>query len=303
MGYSFASAALWATTGIFIKFLYTVYSIPLAQLLWLRFLFALFFSAVVVALIRTAKADKSSSLKADILSRQGMGLASLMTVYYICATVAFSLAPVSLVVLVIAATPVIAFLLQFLKYRVFHYYQVAGFFVTLLGIGLYVLIQEGNGNLVFDMANAIGATCALGAATVRAAYTVFIWRGAGEKTQSVSALSLNMKTMLVGSVICLPVLGFNFAGFNVSVEAVSDPMAWVYLLSLAAVATVLPTTFNTMAASRIDPVLHNIICMSTPVLAGLFAWVLLEEQQSLWSLLAAAVIVIGIVISIRPQRI
>ncbi|VUD46785.1 hypothetical protein TDB9533_00894 [Thalassocella blandensis] len=292
MFYSIGSAVLWATTGIFIKYLH---AIPVGHLLWFRFLLAMMLSVLIFAIGRRAIE------RGKLLAWRGFGLASLMTAYYIFATTAFSLAPVSLVVLVIAATPVIAFILQFIKFRMYHLHQVVGFVVTLTGISIYVAIQSGNGNLVLSLTTWIGAACALGAACVRALYAVIVWHQAlaGEKNtesnKGPDALLLSLKTVLLGSVICIPGL---FIG---SSPALPDHFSLLMLLGLAGIATVLPTLFNTLASARIDPVLHNIICMSTPVLAGAFAWILLDEKQSVWSVLAAGIIVLGIVISIRKK--
>jgi len=222
-------------------------------------------------------------------------LSSLMTAYYLLATAAFSLAPVSLVVLLVASAPVVTFILQLAGGRPWSPNHVAGFLVTFTGIVLYLGFQGGAGNIVFRGSTITGMLCALGAAFVRALYAVLIWRRA-EAGRVPAASTLNGQTMLLGALICLPLA----IALPAPLE-VPHGMTALYLLCLAGVATVLPTLLNTLAASRIDPTLHNIIGLSTPVVAGLWAWLLLGEAQTLRSLAAAALVLAGIAVSLRSR--
>lgn len=289
MLYSVLCAIFWSTTGIFIKF---INGIPVAQLLGYRFALALLFSLLLLKLWPTNTAPNKNRSPAWWA---GMEISFLMTIYYACATTAFSLAPVSLVVLVIASTPVVTFLLQLYQTRHWNPGHIVGFAVTFTGIFIYIVAQGAKGNLRFNAATNIGIGCALGATLVRALYAVSVWRRAGQSAK-VNALTMNWQTMLIGFLVCLPIM------LLVPQESsLPNLNNIVFLLALASFATVLPTMLNTLAASTIDPTLHNIIGMSSPILAGSWAWLLLGEQQTLYSISAAVVVFLGILISLRPM--
>lgn len=291
MVYSFAAAVLWATTGIFIKFLA---GLPLIQLVTLRFILATCCSAAVMMVWRS----QSSRIS---FARTNISLAALMTAYYLFATTAFALAPVSIVVLLIASSPVIAFVLQYLITRLWVWQQLAGLLLTFAGLVLYLQQQGRIGGDSWSVETYVGFACALSAAMVRAVYAVLVFQKT-QRGEVVKATALNMITMLIGSGLMLCV----FSGWLLVAEGpalvIPSSMNILHLLGLAVLATVLPTLFNTLGSAKVEPVLHNTFGLASPVIAGMLAWMLLDESQNMASLISAVIILGGIALSISGKR-
>ncbi|WP_317932934.1 DMT family transporter [Halioxenophilus sp. WMMB6] len=284
MQYSILCASFWALTGIFVKLLGEL-SVP--QILWGRF-----FIALVVSLLLFGRL---SSWKKPASPFKHLGLALLMTSYYFFATFSFSLAPVSLAVLVIATAPLFAFLLQLTQTRTINFNQIIGFAITFGGLALYLQTQHSSGQLQFNLAFLAGAVCALGAAVVRALFSFLIWLKS-RRGEIVDASAINLQTMASGALLLLPLLLVQ--GNNL--PAYQDNL--LLILGLGVLATTAPNLLNTLAVTKIDPTTHNIIGMSTPISASLIAWLLLGEAQTVYSCFAIAITVAGILVALLPKK-
>ncbi|ABC27507.1 hypothetical protein HCH_00604 [Hahella chejuensis KCTC 2396] len=72
-----------------------------------------------------------------------------------------------------------------------------------------------------------------------------------------------------------------------------------YLLGLGVIATFVPNMLNNLSSMKLNPTVHNIIGMSTPISASIMAWIFLGEEQDALALIAMLVTVSGIFLSMR----
>ena len=286
MLYSFLCATLWASTGIFVKF---IVGMNVAEIIWGRFLIALVCSIVLMKF--------NLWLKQFLFHRHppiDLLLSGMMTTYYILATFAFIYSPVAMAALLIALAPLFTFLFRLIIEKKYNAYEIIGFLIAFLGLTLYFSGRDylSSGYSIEDIY--IGAIFAISAALLRAIFS-YVLRYRVLNGNSVDSDFINTNTLTLG-VLCLGVyLIFSDSTLQLSL---SDSY---YLLGLGVVATFIPNILNTISSMKLNPTIHNIIGMSTPISASLMGWLFLNEKQNLFSLIAMIITVGGIFLSMKTN--
>lgn len=268
--YSLLTAMLWATTGIFIKYLS---NFELLDILTFRF---------VVALIASVMAFRIVRYDFHLLP-----VALLMTAYYIFASYGFYTSPVALVALIIATSPVFTLIFRWFNREQIAAYEIYGFFIAFVGLASYFYAAPVSTQYT-QLQLWLGAGAALLAAISRALFSVCIWRSLIPSSRHMA--QLNILILLLGTVIFLPTM-FVTPPIKITVESFSA------IIGLGVIATFLPNLFNAIASKHVNPTLHNTLCMMTPLFAAVLAWVLLGESQSAFSLLCILVVVMGVLVT------
>lgn len=284
MFYSFLCATLWASTGIFVKF---IDGMGVAQIIWGRFLIALVCGLALM---------KSSLWIRQFLFHRHPPiehlLSGMMTIYYILATFAFIYCPVAMAALLIALAPLFTFLFRLIVEKTFSVYEISGFLIAFGGLCLYFSGKDyiSSGYTLNNIY--IGAAFATSAALLRAIFS-YILHHKVLNGHSVDSDFINTNTLTLG-VVCVGIYLFcSDSSFELSL---SD---FYYLLGLGIVATFIPNTLNTISSMKLNPTLHNIIGMSTPISASLMGWLFFGEQQDIFSVSAMIITVIGIFLSMK----
>ena len=219
-----------------------------------------------------------------------------MTLYYVFASIAFHAAPVAMVALLIAISPFFSGVLHFLSSRYFNSREVVGFLFAFVGLIIYFSNKDYS-SVGYESSDIIlGAGLALLAALVRALFS-FLVGEFSKKGIKVNAADMSDKTLFIGAICLLPIFLFSE---NKSVVFESENI--LLLGGLALFGTVAPNILNTYASTKINSTLHNIICMATPLLASLFAWLLLGENETWITLLAMLITMVGVMYSALPKK-
>ncbi len=283
-------ALLWASTGIFVKLLR---DLDVTIMLFGRFALA---SALVLIVSRFL------TIKRDALSGKiRLITALLMVFYYVSATYAFYLAPVAVAALMVATAPLFTLVIRLLKKETICRHEIIGFGMAF--IGLVVFLGQSSPPTTADLFNTLtGALLGLLAALLRALYSSVLW-SYQQRGHPISTQQSNRDILLLGTLLLIP-----FVIRAPSAWLIFDPLsAWwsnlLGLLGLAWLATYIPNVLNSMASVAINPTLHNMIGMSTPIAASIMAWVFLGEPQTLLSVAAMLWVLLGISLSmISPTR-
>ncbi|ABC27504.1 probable integral membrane protein (DUF6) [Hahella chejuensis KCTC 2396] len=199
MLYSFLCATLWASTGIFVKYIDGL-SVP--HIIWGRFLIAFLFGLLFVQ-----SRAKFQFTPLQQRSYSEYALALMMTAYYVLATYSFFYAPVAVAALLIALAPLFTFLLRLFIKGEFHRNELLGFIIAFLGLMLYFYGKDYAGEGYSTDAIILGGVCALSAAILRAAFSFIVWESVG-KGRSVDAANINNNTLLLGVILLSPALFF-----------------------------------------------------------------------------------------------
>lgn len=289
-----AAAVCWALTGIFVR---QLQAMPLGALLWQRFALSL----ALLLPLTLGRVDRGgaagaagSGVPVPVARRRqwwaDAGLASCMSVYYICATIGFALGPVAMTSLIIALTPAVTLAWQLAVSRRAAPRELVGFAVALSGVGCYLapLLAATVG---FTHAAVLAAAVAASVATLtRAVYTILLWNRAHSGTP-LHAGRVNRMTFSLATMALLPV-------FVVQVDRVSWSWGQVgALTALVLVATIAPNLLNTWASSRLAPTTNAIIGMLTPPVAGLLGWRLLDESLTGIQWAGMALALVGVAVS------
>lgn len=253
-----------------------------------QIIFGRFFIGAVLALLLYKNIKKSLHSPIPIF------LPGLMTLYYVCATYSFFSAPVAVVALLIATSPLFTLLVRYLNKEKLHANELMGFVIAFIGLLLYFNDGQALGHYS-TYSIVVGSILAILAALIRAVYSFYIW----QRTQQQKAVDLslmNLSTLIIGCMFFLPFLG---------IDPLPQTFDWhsaIALLGLGGLATFLPNFLNNVASKNINPTLHNIIGMTTPLTAAIMAWIWLDEAQTVLSLSAMLIVLFGVYISAKVPR-
>ncbi|MBB1488573.1 DMT family transporter [Oceanospirillum sediminis] len=277
MIYSFICAALWASTGVFIKLIGTL---SINQIIFWRFTLAASGSLFLIQSIRSGRFKLSN-----------LPLPLLMTVYYIAASYSFYFSPIAVAALLIAISPLFTLMIRGITKDQIHKNEIAGFIVAFIGLAMF-LSESGEAQGYTLHSILIGGSMALLAALVRAVYSWMIWHMSQQ--ESVTGLEkINLHTFFIGIVLFAPLVSAQPSTYDLNFYSVAG------LAGLAIVSTLIPNILNNKASETISPSIHNTIGMSTPVFASMMAWIFLGEAQTVVSILYMFIVLAGILITTR----
>ena len=155
----------------------------------------------------------------------------------------------------------------------------------------------------------LGVVTAVLAALSLAAYYLLGERALGRR----DALSLAAWSFLAAAVfwaLLQPWWTFPFERLDDSVALAADPAAtgathlpvWVLLVYNVLLGTVAPFGLTLIALGRIGATRTGLVASTEPVLAGVVAWVVLDEVLTGWQVLGAAIVMGGIVLAETARR-
>ena len=274
------SAATWSLAGVWVRLLPGV---PLATVVAGRMALALAALAPAIWLRRRAlgRADAPAWV-----------LASLMAGYYVAAVAAFRLTPVAEATLFINASPLFAVAWALARREPLSRAQLAGTALALAGVAVIVLpglLSSADA----DRQRLLGDALALVAAAGMAAYAI-AFRGLADRAPS--PLLVTTLAFVIGAVALAALSAALGAQAYAGLDA---PASWGALVGLALVTTAVPTLAYSTASRRLPPVATTTVRLLTPVFAAVAAWWALGEVPTAWVALGGALVVGGLVWSLR----
>ena len=274
------SAATWSLAGVWVRLLPGV---PLATIVAGRMALAL---AVLAPLIWLRRRDLG---RADAAA---WALAALMAGYYVAAVAAFRLAPVAEATLFVNASPLFAVAWALAWREPLSRAQLAGTALALAGVAVIVLpglLSSADA----DRQRLLGDALALVAAAGMAAYAVAFQRLGDRAPLPLLVTTLAFALGAVALAASSAVLGAEaYAGLD-------GARSWGALIALAAVTTAIPTLAFSTASRRLSAVVATTVRLLTPAFAAVAAWLALGEAPSEWAVLGGALVVVGLVWSLR----
>ena len=173
--------------------------------------------------------------------------------------------------------------------------------IALSLLGLILLAQVWNG-LSFDLIGLLGALFSA------FALTAYFLIGKSFGT-SRSALSLTVWGLGMASLtwlLSMPIWEFPFNVFTIDMDlqgvfAGNTLPGWVLILWIILMGTIVPYLFVIAGLRLLSASTSSVIGMLEPVLAGVFAWVWLEQSWNGIQLIGAAIVLVGIYIADRAR--
>ena len=191
-----------------------------------------------------------------------------------------------------ASIPVFVLIANFLIFRVRgRPLQIAGVVITIIGVML--VATHGNLESITTFTFNIGDLLVLLACLIYAAYTLTLrYR---PKANWLSFLGATMVGAVVGAVFFLLVLGGGFR--TLSALATTSPLGWAIIAYVAVLPSLLSQLFFAQGVAMIGANRASLFNNLIPVFGTILSVLLLREGLELYHLIAAAIVVAGIVLA------
>jgi drug/metabolite transporter (DMT)-like permease len=175
--------------------------------------------------------------------------------------------------------------------------------IALSLLGLILLAQVWNG-LSFDLIGLLGALFSAFALT--AYFLIGKSFGTSRTALSLTVWGLGMASLTW--LISMPVWEFPFEVFTIDMDlkgvfAGNTLPGWLLILWIIVMGTIVPYLFVIAGLRLLSASTSSVIGMLEPVLAGVFAWIWLEQSWNGIQLIGAAVVLIGIYIADRARSV
>ena len=290
-----ATSVAWGCVGTLVR---EIPALSPRALVAGRLAFALVASVPLLAAARV-RAEVATALR----TRAAWALAAMLTAYYVVAVIAFRLAPVAEVALLIATAPLCALGMRRLggerataAERQGAAIAVAGVAVTLvpaLRAGMQGASEPGNGG---TLAHVAGDLLALTSAALSAGYALTFRtsqrRAATLGRVAPGSLGVAVLTFVVGS----GAMALHAAATRVPFvpAAALDARDWALLALFGVACTFVPTVGFATASQRLSPVLASAALLLVPVMSAVVAALALGEVPSAWLIPGGALVLVGI---------
>ena len=175
--------------------------------------------------------------------------------------------------------------------------------IALSLLGLILLAQVWNG-LRFDLIGLLGALFSAFALT--AYFLIGKSFGTSRTALSLTVWGLGMASLTW--LISMPVWEFPFEVFTIDMDlkgvfAGNTLPGWLLILWIIVMGTIVPYLFVIAGLRLLSASTSSVIGMLEPVLAGVFAWIWLQQSWNGIQLFGAAVVLIGIYIADRARSV
>ncbi len=287
-----ATALAWGLVGTLVR---EIPALSPRELVAGRLAFALAASLPMVAAARVRR-EVGAALRTPV----AWALAATLTAYYVVAVIAFRLAPVAEVALLIATAPLCALGMRRLggepaapRERQGAALAVAGVAVTLVP-ALRAGIGSGTGGGA--PTHVLGDLLALGSAALSAGYALTFRtaqrRAATGGRDAPASLGVAVLTFVVGcAALALHAVA---TGVPFVPAGALDGRGWALLALFGVACTFVPTVGFATASERLSPVLASGSLLLVPVVSAVAAAAALGEVPSGWLVPGAALVLAGV---------
>ncbi|SHG69147.1 Threonine/homoserine efflux transporter RhtA [Marinomonas polaris DSM 16579] len=273
----------WASTGIFVRHFPNW---PPLNIVAGRFLVA-FVAISLILLFNHRRANITNAIKHPLT----WILSALMVAYYLCATIAFQLAPVGEVSLGISMSPVFVLLFHLLTGRNTPLIEKIGSAVSLFGV-ILVFLPSFATQSDFQY-HVVGCLLALAGAAIMATY-VLAYQYRSPKHHPPSSISVSLLTFTLGLFIMISYLVVNQQ--ILIFEELRQTQPLLLMLGLGLMATIVPTLSYSIASQRLSSMLTTSIRLATPTIAALLAIVFLHEMPAVWFWFGSSFVIGGLLL-------
>jgi drug/metabolite transporter (DMT)-like permease len=278
------AAATWGMAGIFIRWLpgWSPFTVLAG-----RFLVAAGVMVPIVFLAPGIRLELTRSLRIAPI-----GWLSLPAIAgYVLGTLAFQMAPVGEVTLLLTTSPLFVIAYKYLVGLRIQRSEGIGMLLAMVGVSFILLPQISEGRIT-SWQTMTGYLIAISAAGMVALYT--LWFNAFKKQGiAPSSVIVVFVSCLAGGVFSLLCTAF-FSHWSI-VFAIHQQTI-LTLAGLGALSTALPLLCYTMAAQRLPVVMATAILLLEPVFATAFASIALGEIPSFWFYIGSVLVLSGLLL-------
>ena len=255
----------WGATGIFVCLLSGV---PPFVIVCGRFAVAL----IMVAGLFVLYPKTIHEFYATMRSTVSWTLSLLIVAYYMFSVFAFQYASISIVSLLISISPVFVIFIDSFSNKRLNNFQKTSLICAFSGAANIIMPSAFD----FQVSNSyIGIVLALGGACVMALYAL-LYRHLSTQNLAPNPLVVGVQTAIFGFSLSTFIVICQFGNLHTELSKLTEKNL-VLLLELGFVSTVVPSVSYSIAASRIEPILLTTIRSSTPIVAAVLSFIILDE--------------------------
>lgn len=168
--------------------------------------------------------------------------------------------------------------------------------LALLGLTMVAQVWSGDSNL-----DGVGVIAGFGAAVSLAVYFVIGETSQGPGGRDVVSFTMwgfGVATLVMAIVQPWWLFPFDLLGTTSTlIEGVPPVSVWLLVAWVIVLGTTVPYLLTLASLGHLTAAASSVASMLEPVLAGVFAWVLLGEALTGWQLLGAGVVLTGVIIA------
>ena len=220
-------------------------------------------------------------------------LGFIMLGVYASGTFAFQLATVGEVALLAATAPIFVIVSKLLQKKPITANEYWGVSIAFLGV-CTVMFSNFTINSNLSLQHIAGDILALLVSILVAIYASYC-RSLSKNKKAPSSESIGLSAFILGCLIFLPVTLQSLVSHNDFVYSIDLPEIAAFL-SLGLISTALPTICSATAAKRLPSLLTTSISLFEPVLAIVFAFLILQEIPSFWVIPGTILVIVGLVV-------
>lgn len=268
---AFITASGWALVGIFVKLLanFSVITAITARLV-----------VALVGIVGWLLLQNKLRIHLRKLLQLKVWLLGLaMLLVYVFGTLAFQLASVGEVALLAATAPIFVIVFRLIQNKPISVNEYWGGAIAFIGVCIVILSNVSlDGNISGQ--RLLGDISALLVSALVAAYTL-CFRLLSKNGKAPSSEATALAAFILGCLVFCPI------AFKLSVE--NGSLDLIYGKEIAAfaglglISTAIPTLCSATAAKKLPPLIATSISLLEPILAIIFAFIILQEVPSIWA--------------------
>ena len=224
------------------------------------------------------------------------GLALLMVAYYSVAVAGFRMTTVAEETLFLNVSPLFAVAWALVRGQRVLPGEKWGTGLALVGVAVILLPGLAGGGAE-GLTRVLGNAVTLAAAGGMAAYSIAFGhlRAAGRSPDPLLVTTLTFGVGALAMAALLLVRG------SAALAGLDGPATWGALVGLGVLTTAIPTVAYSVASSRLAPILTTTVRLLTPAFGALAAWLILDEVPSIWLIPGGALVLGGLLLSVRAR--
>ncbi|MCT2563597.1 DMT family transporter [Chryseobacterium herbae] len=277
-----ASILGWGMVGVFIRL--SSLKSPLL-IISLRFIITCLALFLVLFFQR-----KTKQVFKDLFSNKIIVILSLVLfLTYFFGTMAFMLAPIGEVTLLISISPFFVILFRILKGNSISKNEYIGTIVAVLGVAV-IMYPHFGAPLNVSSSSVLGHIFAITGALLFAVF-VMISNRQNLLNKQINTLSVTLGTCFFGGLVFLYILVFDKVGIHLEGLSSSNILS---IIALGIFSTAIPTFGFAYASKKLPPLLLSNLLLLEPVFAIVFAYLFLSEAPSMYIYPGILLIFIGL---------
>jgi len=276
----------WSSAGIFISLLPELSAVSIVSF---RLTVALI---VTISLLLLMKKNIFAYLR-ELNSFVVWGLGLILFFCYLLGTLAFQKAPIGEITLLMTTSPLFVMIYKLFLEETIKKVELFGLLLAIFGILFitYPQLSSETSNIISE--RLIGDSFALIGSFLFASYAIW-YRSLRQKDVAPNTISVALGTFIIGTIL------FIITVDEVTVvQKVSNNIS--LLLGIGVLSTAIPTVSYAVASKELKPLVSTSLLLLQPLLAIIFALLILNEVPTIWIVPGLIFILIGLIFIVRSK--